>query len=94
MIAKMISITIVYPLIRLKILSQSMVGSKSMGFQRAMEMIQKHGIVSLYQGLLYQLARSMLAAGVMFATQEHLRNILKRMHDVPKTPAHYIEEDA
>jgi hypothetical protein len=80
MCAKMIAITTVYPLIRVKILSQAVSDSlETMGLRRAVLEVQTKGLGVLYQGLPPQLARSMLAAGVMFAVHERCRESIKKI---------------
>jgi HAMP domain-containing protein len=74
-VSKAIAISITYPLIRIKILSQALASRRQgdITLDLAGEIIEEQGLSGLYTGLTTQILRSSIAAGIMFATRERTR---------------------
>ncbi len=81
-LAKCVAISLTYPLIRIKILSQALASRKKGDgeslFQTFSDVVRREGIMGLYSGLFVQLVRSSVAAGFMFATRERVRTTVLR----------------
>ena len=80
MVSKSIAISITYPLIRIKILSQALASRRhgDVTLQVANEVVNEQGLSGLYTGLVPQILRSSIAAGIMFATRERTRAVVTK----------------
>lgn len=79
MLAKLATLTLIYPLLRGKVLLQSR-DSRNTGIVRILGQIVRHdGVGGLYKGLQAQLSKSLLSSSVKYAVKEKTEEVWTRL---------------